>query len=64
MLTMRHVTKATELKRFKEIGGEHHYMGETHSSGDHLIQVKGSHQGRILERLVYKPYTRFSNPSP
>ena len=33
MLTMRRVTKATELKRFKELEGKYHYMGETHSGG-------------------------------
>ena len=26
MLTMRQVTKATELKRFKELEGEYHYF--------------------------------------
>ena len=29
MLTMRRVTKATELKRFKKLEGKYHYMGET-----------------------------------
>ena len=30
MLSMRRGTKATELKRFKELEGKYHYMGETH----------------------------------
>ena len=39
MLTMRQVTKATELKRVKELEGEYHYMGETHSGGDTMRLV-------------------------
>ena len=39
MLTMRRVTKATELKRFKELEGEYHSMGETHSGGDTMRLV-------------------------
>lgn len=39
MLTMRRVTKATELKRFKELEGECRYMGETHSGGDTMRLV-------------------------
>ena len=39
MLTMRRVTKATELKRFRELEGEYHYTGETHSGGDTMRLV-------------------------
>ena len=39
MLTMRRVTKATELKRFKELEGKYHYMGENHSGGDTMRLV-------------------------
>ena len=39
MPMMRRVTKATELKRFKELEGEYHYMGETHSGGDTMRLV-------------------------
>ena len=39
MLTMRRVTEATELKRFREPEGEYHYTGETHSGGDTMRLV-------------------------
>ena len=36
MLKIRPVWKADELKRFKALEREYHYMGETHSGGDTL----------------------------
>ena len=35
MLTIRKIRK-NELKRFRELEGEYHYMGETRSGGDTL----------------------------
>ena len=39
MLKIRPVWKADELKRFKALEREYHYMGETHSGGDTLRLV-------------------------
>lgn len=39
MLTIRKVANAEELRRFKALEGEYHYMGETHSGGDTLRLV-------------------------
>ena len=38
MLTMRKI-RGNELKRFKKLEGEYHYMGETRSAGDTLRLV-------------------------
>ena len=55
MLTMRRVTKATELKRFKELEGKYHYMGENHSGGDTMrlvfVEELQSDRNRVF-RLV------------
>ena len=38
MLTIRKI-RGSELKRFKKLEGEYHYMGETRSGGDTLRLV-------------------------
>ena len=52
MLTMRQVTKATELKRFKELEGEYHYMGETHSGGD-TMRLVFEEDGKWVALMVW-----------
>ena len=52
MLTMRRVTKATELKRFKELEGEYHYMGETHSGGD-TMRLVFEEDGKWVALMVW-----------
>ena len=52
MLTMRQVTKATELKRFKELEGECHYMGETHSGGD-TMRLVFEEDGKWVALMVW-----------
>ena len=39
MLTIRRIVHADELKRYGELEGEYHYMGETHSGGDTMRLV-------------------------
>ena len=51
MLTMRRGTKSTELKRFKELEGEYHYMGETHSGGDTMRLVFEAGRTRVCAKL-------------
>ena len=52
MLTMRQVTKATELKRFKELEGEYHDMGETHSGGD-TMRLVFEEDGKWVALMVW-----------
>ena len=52
MLTMRRVTKATELKRFKELEGKYHYMGETHSGGD-TMRLVFEEDGKWVALMVW-----------
>ena len=38
-IRIRHIYKATELKRFGKLEGKYHHMGETHSGGDTMRLV-------------------------
>ena len=52
-IKIRHVYKATELKRFGELEGEYHYMGETHSGGDTMRVVFEDERGEWLALMVW-----------
>ena len=52
-IKIRHVCKATELKRFGELEGEYHHMGETHSGGDTMRVVFEDERGEWLALMVW-----------
>jgi len=52
-IKIRHIYKASELKRFKELEGEYHHMGETHSGGDTMRIVFESEDGNWLALMVW-----------
>ena len=49
MQTMRRVIKATELKRFKELEGKYHYMGETPSGAVIAKKIEKEESGARLK---------------
>ena len=52
-IRIRRVYKATELKRFKQLEGEYHHMGETHSGGDTMRIVFEAEDGEWLALMVW-----------
>lgn len=52
-IKIRRIYKATELRRFKELEGEYHYMGETHSGGDTMRVVFETEGGEWLALMVW-----------
>ena len=52
MLTIRRITKSTELKRFRELEDEYHYLGETHSGGD-TMRLVVEEDGEWLAIMVW-----------
>ncbi len=53
MLTMRKI-RGAELKRFKKLEGEYHYMGETRSAGD-TLRLVAEEDGEWVALMVWGP---------
>ena len=51
MLTIRKI-RGSELKRFKALEGEHHYMGETRSAGD-TLRLVAEEDGEWVALMVW-----------
>ena len=52
-IRIRHIYKATELKRFGKLEGKYHHMGETHSGGDTMRIVFEDENGKWLALMVW-----------
>ena len=52
-IRIRHIYKATELKRFHKLEGKHHHMGKTHSGGDTMRIVFEDEEGEWLALMVW-----------
>ena len=54
MLTMRKI-RGGELKRFKKLEGEYHYMGETRSAGD-TLRLVAEEDGAVVGFAYASPF--------
>ena len=52
-IRIRHIYKATELKRFHKLEGKYHHMGKTHSGGDTMRIVFEDESGKWLALMVW-----------
>ena len=50
---IRHIYKATELKRFHKLEGKYHHMGKTHSGEDTMRIVFEDESGKWLALMVW-----------
>ena len=50
-MTMRKI-RGSELKRFKKLEGEYHYMGETRSAGD-TLRLVAEEDGEWVALMVW-----------